>query len=171
MISPTGKDCQPPFCLRKLLSLFFSPGFSFVEVLVSLFLIICLLWGTLPQFQKYRKGRELDLASSLVRQTISLARQMAVSERRDYQVFLEEGGSFVSIVNPEKPQEIVGKVERLPSGIIIRSLSPNLTPLVFQPHGGLKGISGSITLEDQRTGKETRIVVYNLTGTTKVVEK
>ena len=144
-------------------------GFTLVEALVCLFLVTCLMWGTLPQFLKHQKERELRLAGTTVRQTFSLARQMAVSERCDYEVVLQEGKDTISI-RSFKSQERVGKDERLPSGIVVSGISRDLAPLVFKPNGGLMGISGSVTLKDERTGKEKRIIIYNLTGKTRIAE-
>jgi Tfp pilus assembly protein FimT len=148
-------------CLKK--------GFTLIEALICLFLTVCLMWGTLPQFLKHQKEREIRLACLTVRQILDSARFMAIKERSDFEVVVGDGDNALRIRKVSTGQEVDWE-EKLPEGIIISRFSRDLRPIIFRPSGGLAGISGSMTVRDERTGEEKRIVLYNLTGKIKITE-
>jgi len=142
-------------------------GISLIEALVVLFLTVCLIWGTLPQFLRHQKERELKLACLTVKQTLNLARFQAIKDRKNFEVLINRTGNTLRI-NNVKTGEIIGREEKLPDGIRIVSLSSNFPPIVFRPDGGLSGVSGSMVVKDERTGRDHRIILYNLTGKVKI---
>lgn len=142
-------------------------GFSLIEALVVLFLTVCLIWGVLPQFLRHQKERELKLACLTVKQTIALARLQAIKDRKNFEVIINQRGNALRIGNSETG-ELIGREEKLPAGISIGSFSSNFPPIIFRPNGGLAGVSGSMVVRDERTGRGYKMVVYNLTGNVKI---
>ena len=142
-------------------------GFSLIEALVVLFLTVCLIWGTLPQFLRHQKERELKLACLTVKQTINLARFQAIKDRKNFEVIINREGNALCVGNVETG-EVVGREEKLPDGISIVSFSSNFPPIIFRPDGGLSGVSGSMVVRDERTGREHKMILYSLTGKVKI---
>ena len=142
-------------------------GISLIEALVVLFLIVCLIWGTLPQFLRHQKERDLKLACLMVKQTLNLARFQAIKDRKNFEVLISRTGDTLRI-NNVKTGETIGREEKLPDGIRIVSFSRNFPPIIFRPDGGLSGVSGSMVVRNERTGREHRIILYNLTGKVKI---
>lgn len=144
-------------------------GFTLIEALVCLFLTVCLIWGTLPAFRQHQKEREIKLVCAKIQQTLSLARQMAIRDRNNFEVVIGDGGDSLRVRRSGDNKEF-GEEERLPDGIIISQVSESLNSLIFRPDGGLAGVSGSLTVRDKRTGMEKRMIVYNLTGKVRIVK-
>ena len=142
-------------------------GFSLIEALVVLFLTVCLIWGTLPQFLNHQKERELKLACLTVKQTINLARFQAIKDRKNFEVIISRQGNTLRVGNVETGK-VIGREEKLPDGISIVSFSKNFPPVIFRPDGGLSGVSGSMIIRDERTGREHKIILYSLTGKVKI---
>ncbi|MFA5392971.1 MAG: prepilin-type N-terminal cleavage/methylation domain-containing protein [Candidatus Ratteibacteria bacterium] len=142
-------------------------GFSLIEALVVLFLTVCIMWGTLPQFLRHQKERELKLACLTVKQTFNSARFQAIKDRKNFEVIINHKGNILRIGNVETG-EVVGREEKLPDGISIVSFSNNFFPIIFRPDGGLSGISGSMVVRDERTGRGYKMILYNLTGKVKI---
>ena len=138
-----------------------------IETLVALLLVTCLIWGTLPQFLRHQKERELKLACLTLQQTFVSVRFQAIKNRNNFEVMIGSEGNTLRVRNVGTGQT-VGREERLPDGIRIVSISKNLPPIIFRPDGGLAGISGSMIIRDERTGREKKIILYNLTGKSKV---
>ena len=76
-------------------------GFSLIEMLVVLFLTVCLIWGTLPQFLRHQKERELNLACLTVKQTLNLARFQAIKDRKNFEVIINRKENTLRIGNVE----------------------------------------------------------------------
>jgi len=144
-------------------------GISLIEALVVLFLTTCLIWGTLPQFLRHQKERELKLACLTIQQTFALARFQAIRDRKNFEVMIGRAGNTLQVKNVATG-EMAGREERLPDGIMIAVFSKNIPPIVFRPNGGLAGVSGSMVVRDERTGREKKLILYNLTGKIKIVE-
>ena len=138
-----------------------------IEALVVLFLTVCIMWGTLPQFLRHQKERELKLACLTVKQTFNSARFQAIKDRKNFEVIINHKGNILRIGNVETG-EVVGREEKLPDGISIVSFSNNFFPIIFRPDGGLSGISGSMVVRDERTGRGYKMILYNLTGKVKI---
>lgn len=142
-------------------------GISLIEALVVLFLTVCLIWGTLPRFLRHQKEKEIKLACLTIKQTLNLARFQAIKDRKNFEVIVNNKGNILRIGNV-KTGEMIGREEKLPDGISIVSFSRNFPPIVFRPDGGLSGVSGSIIVRDERTGRECKIILYSLTGKVKI---
>ena len=142
-------------------------GFSLIEALIVLFLTVCLIWGILPQFLRHQKERELNLACLTVKQTLNLARFQAIKDRKNFEVIINRKGNTLRIGNIETG-EVIGREEKLPDGISVVSFSSNFPPIIFRPDGGLSGISGSMVVRDERTGREHKMILYSLTGKVKI---
>lgn len=98
-----------------------------------------------------------------MRQKITLARQQAITTRRRHQLLLAPGENTLAVYDFERGDRL-GEVTELPAEVIISEVTDTLQPLVFRPSGGLAGVSGSIVLEDRRSGRRRRLVVYAVTG-------
>lgn len=144
-------------------------GFTLLETLISLFLVLCLLWGILPRYQAYFRRRETVQAVSLFRNTLILARQQAITRRQKMEVFICPQNNTLRVRSWEDGV-MSGKEERLPEVIQIVAITESIQPLVFRPDGGLAGISGSITFKNRRTGEHKRMIVYGITGRVRVGE-
>ena len=138
-----------------------------IEMLVVLFLTVCLIWGTLPQFLRHQKEKEIKLACLMIKQTFNLARFQAVKDRKNFEVIVNKKGNVLCI-NNVKTGERIGREEKLPDGISIVSFSRNFPPIIFRPDGGLSGVSGSMVVKDERTGRECKMILYSLTGKVKI---
>ncbi|PIP16650.1 MAG: hypothetical protein COX46_00965, partial [bacterium (Candidatus Ratteibacteria) CG23_combo_of_CG06-09_8_20_14_all_48_7] len=64
-------------------------GFTLIEGFLCLFLTACLLWGTLPQFLQHRKEKEVRQACTTIKQTLLLAREMALKNRKEFQAVID----------------------------------------------------------------------------------
>ena len=142
-------------------------GISLIEALIVLFLTVCLIWGILPQFLRHQKEKELKLACLTVKQTLNLARFQAIKDRKNFEVIINRKGNTLRVGNVETG-EVIGREEKLPDGISIVSFSSNFPPIIFRPDGGLSGVSGSMVVRDERTGREHKMILYNLTGKVKI---
>ena len=109
------------------------------------------------------------MACLTVKQTLVLARFQAIKDRKNFEVIINRKGNTLRIGNVETG-EVIGREEKFPDGISIVSFSSNFPPIIFRPDGGLSGISGSMVVRDERTGRENRIILYSLTGKVKIEE-
>ena len=138
-----------------------------IEALIVLFLTVCLIWGILPQFLRHQKEKELNLACLTVKQILALARFQAINDRKNFEVIINRKGNILRIGNVETG-EVVGREEKLPDGISVVSFSSNFPPIIFRPDGGLSGVSGSMVVRDERTGRKHKLILYSLTGKVKI---
>ena len=138
-----------------------------IEALVVLFLTVCLIWGTLPGFLRHQKEKEIKLACLTIKQTLDSARFQAIKDRKNFEVTVNDKRNVLRI-NNAKTGEMIGREEKLPDGISIVSFSSNFPPIIFRPDGGLSGVSGSMVVRDERTGRECRMILYSLTGKVKI---
>ena len=96
-----------------------------------------------------------------------MARFQAIKDRKNFEVIINRKGDTLRIGNVETG-EVIGREEKLPDGINIVSFSSNFPPIIFRPDGGLSGVSGSMVVRDERTGREHKMILYNLTGQVKI---
>ena len=164
-------EADPPLAgmrpLHQIFKMKRKRGISLIEALIVLFLTVCLIWGILPQFLRHQKEKELNLACLTVKQTLALARFQAINDRKNFEVIINRKGNILRIGNVETG-EVVGREEKLPDGISVVSFSSNFPPIIFRPDGGLSGVSGSMVVRDERTGRKHKLILYSLTGKVKI---
>ncbi|MFH0795969.1 MAG: prepilin-type N-terminal cleavage/methylation domain-containing protein [Candidatus Omnitrophota bacterium] len=144
-------------------------GFTLIEFLICLFLTACLLWGTIPQFLQHRKEKEIKQACTTIKQTLLLAREMALKNRKEFQTVIDQDRNTLYI-QEAATKKVWGKEERLPPGTTISEISKSLSPLIFRPDGGLAGVSGSIVVQDQQGTQKKKITIYSITGRIKITD-
>ncbi len=76
-------------------------GFSVVELLVALGIIISVSLVAVPLFVGYQKNAKLRDESRLLATNLRLTQQMAVTEQINYGLILDPNTDSYSIVNPE----------------------------------------------------------------------
>ncbi len=145
-------------------------GFTVLETLICLFLTLCLLWGVLPRYREHVRKRETEQAVAVFRNVLMRARQQAITQRQNLEVCICPWSNTLR-VRRHADGLPVGKEEALSPVIQVVEITESLQPLVFRPDGGLAGISGSVTLQNRRTGEKRRLTVYGITGRVRVSEE
>ncbi|HNS32184.1 MAG TPA: prepilin-type N-terminal cleavage/methylation domain-containing protein [bacterium] len=134
-------------------------GFSIIELAVALFIFSLFLVFSLACFQKYHKSMMLELTAKDIVEAVSLAKEYALNERKN--LFVVFTGNSFSILRENR--ELVGKEYRFRERIEVKEKSEGFNPVILQPDGTSK-MAGFMVIRDVSGGKETRIVLHNLTG-------
>jgi len=133
-------------------------GFSFLEIIVVIFIFSILLVPTTFIILNHQKNLSLQIATNQVVEVFDYARECAKSEREKISVKFE-GKNFYILKNGE----VVGKIYKLPQHIIIKEITSNFNPVVFLPDGTCK-MAGRITLGIENGKNEKTLTVENITG-------
>jgi prepilin-type N-terminal cleavage/methylation domain-containing protein len=151
-----------------------SKGFTLLELLVVMAIMILLMGMGLTGYYGIRRGAEMRGAISSVRTTLMLARQQAVTKRRTVtvQFVTSSTTNLMRILETTLDgSNIPAHADAyLPAGVQFSGLPD---PVVFYPSGRAIGTSSSdVTVQEkvaQRDGiKESRTIrVWALTGITK----
>lgn len=144
-------------------------GFTLVEMLVVLAIIIMLLGLSLPFTTGFGKGLRLKTAATAILGTLRVARSNAITYREKYVVMFDIENSQYWI------EDLSGKIfERksgLPSSIKFKVQGEGLSDpitfegdrVVFYPTGAIEGTSGSIIITDKEGNSKT-ISIIGSTG-------
>jgi len=105
-------------------------GFSFLEVIIVIFIFSILLIPTTFIILNHQKNLSLQMAANEVAEVLDYARNCAKSEREKISVKFE-GKNFYILKNGK----ISDRVYKLPEHIIIKEITSNFNPVVFLPDG------------------------------------
>ncbi|MCM8814989.1 MAG: prepilin-type N-terminal cleavage/methylation domain-containing protein [Candidatus Omnitrophica bacterium] len=138
-------------------------GITLIEILVVV-VIIGLLIGFSVFFPHKAISRiNLDNACKSICETLQTARYYAIAEKQNFRVFF--GNNSYGIYRIDGT--LVGKVIKLPQFIIIKEKTDGFSPAEFLPQGTARQ-AGYLVLQDTSSKKTAKIVLYNLTGKTKI---
>ena len=133
-------------------------GFSFLEVIIVIFIFSILLIPTTFIILNHQKTLSLQMAVNEVVEVFDYARNCAKSEREKTSVKFEEKNFYIL-----KNGKVVGKVYKLPQHIIIKEITSNFNPVVFFPDGTCK-MAGHITFGIENGKNEKTLIIENITG-------
>lgn len=141
-------------------------GLTFIEILVVV-IILSLLIGISVFFPHRTISRiNLENASKSICEIINTARIYAITERQKFYVVFKNNSYGIY----REDGNVVSKVYNLPQFIIIKEKTAGFSPVEFLPQGNAKQ-AGHIILEDTSTKKTRKIILYNLTGKTRIVKE
>ena len=139
-------------------------AFTLIELLVVMGIMVLLMGISVLGFMGMRRGAELRGGAMAVRTTIMLARQQAVTKRQTVRVDIAANNMRVSF-------SAMGQTNRIIYFTPGITVTPDMTPLIFQPTGGIVGGTGTATItisELPSIGTGSKAVkVWLLTGASK----
>ncbi len=146
------------------------PGFTLMEMLVVLAVIILLLGVSIPFFASFTKGAKLKTAAKDLTAVLNTARSLAITQRKVYSVIFDFSGQLHRYYIVDQDSQVYGKKYNLPSAVRFYRPDDPEQPTTFSSHqasfsttGGLTGSTGSVWLSDKK-GNFRRITVSNTTG-------
>lgn len=142
-----------------------SRGFSLTEMVVVLAILMLLMAIIIPTIGPMRRQGRMKAASASVAGTLRLARSMAIAQSAVYNVEFETSTSpdEVRIYSGTGSKSRPDRVELLPEGVVLKSVSPSLPPPIrFQPDGSCSN-SFTVTIRGEKDD-EYRIKVSPASG-------
>jgi len=133
-------------------------GLALIEILAVLAVCAVFLLPSAFYFNRSLRESRFDAACARIVETLSAAKSFAENERIAHTVVFDDD-SFAIYRKGAR----VGKVSVLPSGVTVREKTRGFSPVEFLPEGNARE-AGNLLLEEERIGKRTRLVLYNLTG-------
>ncbi len=137
-------------------------GITLIEILVVIIIIGMLVLLAVFFPHKAISQTNLSIACKNVCEILNKARSYAMTESTVFQVVFIN--NFCGIYRDGKP---VDKIYKLPQFIVVKEKTDGFSPVEFLPDGSAKQ-SGHIILEDTSTKKTRKIILYNITGKTKI---
>ncbi|MCM8818913.1 MAG: prepilin-type N-terminal cleavage/methylation domain-containing protein [Candidatus Omnitrophica bacterium] len=134
-------------------------GITFIEILISIFILTIFLIPVTIFIQKYHQSYLLNSTIAKIVEGINLAREYAINERINFSVIF--GEKSFKILKEDKI--LVWKEIRFPDSVRVKEKTEGLDPLIFLPDGTAKE-AGHIIIMDEITKKEKKIKVNNITG-------
>jgi prepilin-type N-terminal cleavage/methylation domain-containing protein len=153
-------------------------GFTLLELLVVIAIMVILMTIAVANYGGIRRGAELRGAVMSVRTTLMLARQEAVTKRRNITVEFKRGATLtdpdiIKVLFNSMGKVITNSVVTLPIGVQYDDSPAVPASITFKPSGGALGAGSQdiklIEKQGATTGiKGTRsLKVWFLTGITK----
>ncbi|MCQ9208774.1 MAG: prepilin-type N-terminal cleavage/methylation domain-containing protein [Omnitrophica bacterium] len=149
-------------------------GFTLMEMLVVLAVIVLLIGVSIPFFASFTKGAKLKTAAKDVVAVLNTARIASITYRKNYSVNFDYSQTPHSYYITDENNEIYGKKYHLPSSIKFSRPQQPQQPTTFTADkatfsstGGLIGSVGSVWLADKKEDFR-RITVSNTTGRVKI---
>ena len=127
-------------------------------MLIVLGIFSLLLISVFSMLLRHREGAQLEAASRLVLAQMALARSSAYNEHRRIEVAFGER-TFAM----RKEGVLVGKEHTLPEHIIVKEKTGGFSPAVFLPDGTSEQ-AGHLILREEHSGRQRKLVLYNITG-------
>lgn len=138
-------------------------GLTIIEILVVVVILSILIGFSVFFPHKAISRINLENASKSICEVINTARNYAIAERKTFYVVFEDNSYGIY----RDDGSIVGKVYKLPQFIVIKEKTDGFSPVELLPEGTAKQ-AGHLILQDTSTKKTRKIILYNLTGKTKI---
>lgn len=133
-----------------------KPGFSLIEVLIVISVIIVLISISIPTINTYQKSLSLNNATTKLIGELRLAQQRAVSEQLKYSLLLDPASNSYSLINEDASSTI--ETIELPPDLQLTDLSGFLNNrATFNPIGAVD-YEGQFNLQND-TGQNILIQV------------
>lgn len=153
------------FMKRKMRS---SSGFSIVEVLVAIGIIMIIAALSMPSLQGYIINRSLKSAARELISDVNESKERAISENREYRITLTENSPNYTILQCQNIGTTCAGFQNFQqkslasfsNSILIDSTGTTVTQYDFQSRGTVN--PGSIRLVNQRGSRAN--IVTNITG-------
>ncbi len=145
----------------------FVTGFTILESVVALGIVILILGMSIPWFSKFGKSSSINSASHSISSILRTARSYAISRNSNYTVNFDTASVPNAVWISDSLGNIVGKRYNLPKTAAITNITFQNDIATFKPTGGISGNNGSVTLTDSG-GLTKQITVINTTGRVKV---
>ncbi len=151
-----------------------SRAVTLIELLAVITIVALVMAVAVPGIKFFVKGSRLSAGAKKVADTLSFARQLAITNRYIYGVQFKPAENEYRIFfydrndpNKNNPDDgiTVDKWNYLPTSIQFAS-APN--EVEFKPTGGVSGGSAGILIMDKDSGKRRTITVINVTGRVRV---
>ena len=148
-----------------------SPGFTLIELMVVVTIMIVLIVAALPTLREFSHGRRLQAGGNVVTAALRKTRTEAISKRKKHRSIIDTTTHAVAIYDND--DNLVGNWEKLPDFVIC---DPNLSSfsgddgryyyIEFKSDGGLSGgfASKEICLKEESTNDSRTININALTG-------
>lgn len=154
---------------RKMILRIGRRGFTLVEMLVVLAVIVMLLGITIPFTSNFGKGLRIKTAARAILATLRVAKSNAITYRRKYKVIFDVENNEYWIEDSEG--RIFQRKRRLPSSIKFKigddeesdPVSFDDDEVVFFSTGAVEGTSGSVVITDRQGSRKT-ISIIGSTG-------
>lgn len=138
-------------------------GITFIEILVVVVILSIIIGFSVFYPFKAVSTTNLEITTRTICEILNVARNYAIAERQDFKVVFEDNSCGVY----SKNGTLIGKIYRFPQFIVIKEKTEGFSPVEFLPEGAAKQ-AGHLILEDTTTKKTKKIILYNLTGKTKI---
>jgi len=149
----------------EMLNLTFSPsdhrGYSMMEVMVVLTIVVALGSVTIPSIVGTMEAFRLDTSASLIQSKLSDARMNAIKLNRNVRLAIDTGAGTVQVEYTDGGTVTVGAEEKLGEGISF--VSPTPSTITFDALGWPTTAPATVRLEIDRTG-DLRNVTVSATG-------
>jgi len=153
-------------------------GFTLLELLVVIAIMVILMTIAVASYGSIRRGAEIRGAVMTLRTTLMLARQDAVTKRKNVTVEFKKGASLtdpdtMNVLSCSVGRITTNSVVSLPRGIQYDD-SADLTSIIFKPSGNAMGIGFQKIIVTEKPGAvvgtmrgSRTVTVWFLTGITK----
>lgn len=142
-------------------------GFTILESVVALGIIILILSMSIPWFSRFGQSSSITSASHNISSMLRTTRSYAISRNSNYMVNFDTTSVPNTAWISDSVGNIVGKRYSLPKTVTITNITFQNNIATFKPTGGILGNSGSVTLMDSG-GLTKQITVINTTGRVKI---
>ena len=146
-------------------------GFTLVEMLVVIAIIILVSVVAVPAITPFLKGQRLNKGARIVQASALAARTMAINSRKDRRLVFDSTYSKLSIIDEDST--VVGKAEFLPDTIEFGTstwpIGTSTVTISFSPSGAADYLTSgtlgtdTVTIQDKR-GNTKNLKIISYTG-------
>lgn len=141
-------------------------GITFIEILVVVTILSIIIGFSVFYPFRSLSTTNLEIASKTICEILNTARSYAIAERKNFKVIFEDNSCGIY----RNDGTLIGKVYKFPQFIVIKEKTEGFSPAEFLPEGAARQ-AGHLVLQDTSTKKTKKIILYNLTGKTKIQKK
>ncbi len=131
-------------------------GFSLVEMVILLALVLCVLAIAVPSINRTSTGYTLAASARELADELNMARMLAVSRGTAYVFTINSADGTFQVADPEDPEHPPRAVKYLGRGVVFQSLP--VSEITFFAKGHARG--GVIELQDA-DGNGVRVEVFS----------
>ncbi|MFQ6007682.1 MAG: Tfp pilus assembly protein FimT/FimU [Candidatus Zixiibacteriota bacterium] len=149
-------------------------GITLIEMMIAVAIISIVSFMAVPRFQKAWERIRIRSVNRGIVSTLRLARSMAISDKEQYGVFVDNGTKtitlFKDIVNPGGLQfetgDLVIRTDTLSIEFNYIGTDIENNVIVFQPNGSAEFIGGGNIVTMATTGSQIGIYQHNVLAST-----
>jgi prepilin-type N-terminal cleavage/methylation domain-containing protein len=146
-------------------------GFTLMEMITVIVIISIIFTVGLPLMNRLVTGSKLKVTAQQISNTLSLARQTAISKRRKARVYFGERSYWIAGTDDNGDTYVIGKVKYLANNIEFDQVSSPDQFYEFKPNGGMR-MPRNFQINDISPNGKLRIFRLNMvTGRIRVTEE